>query len=72
MLDERPQQRSQPENGCPEDQLRGRVLLAEDGRANRYLIQRMLEKAGLTVDFAEDGLQAVQRAVGIRCKAAAI
>jgi signal transduction histidine kinase/ActR/RegA family two-component response regulator len=43
--------------------LRGRVLLAEDMPANQHLIRRLLEKAGLMVDVAENGQQAIEKAV---------
>lgn len=37
-----------------------RVLLAEDGEDNRRLISFLLEKAGVQVEMAENGLQAFQ------------
>lgn len=37
----------------------GRVLVAEDNATNRLLIQILLERTGLTVDFAKDGYEAV-------------
>ncbi len=40
----------------------GRVLLAEDGPDNQRLIAFFLEKAGLEVDLAENGLIACQKA----------
>ena len=43
-----------------------RVLLAEDEPINREVTGCLLQDAGLAVDFAEDGLQAVQRAAGQR------
>ena len=42
--------------------LSGRVLLAEDGPDNQRLIQFILQKAGLDVDLAENGLIACQKA----------
>lgn len=45
--------------------LRGRILLAEDGRDNRILVQRLLARTELELDLAEDGavaLEMVQRA----------
>lgn len=39
--------------------LNGRVLLAEDNPANKMIAQVILEKAGLDVDTAADGLEAV-------------
>lgn len=42
-------------------QFRGRVLLAEDGPENQRLISFLLRKAGLEVDIAADGKEAVQR-----------
>lgn len=38
-----------------------RALVAEDNRANRLLISRMLEQTGLDVEFAEDGEEAVSK-----------
>lgn len=39
-----------------------RVLLVEDNPVNRKVAARLLEKAGLQVEFAENGLEAVQKA----------
>ena len=39
--------------------LNGRILLAEDNPANKMIAQVILEKAGLDVDTAADGLEAV-------------
>ena len=36
-----------------------RLLVAEDNRTNQMLIKSMLKSAGHTIDFAEDGVQAV-------------
>jgi two-component system CheB/CheR fusion protein len=44
------------------ERFRGRVLVAEDTRANQYLIRRILEKVGLTVDLAENGRLAIEKA----------
>lgn len=41
--------------------LHGSVLVVEDNQTNRYVIVRMLEKFGLTVSFAENGQQAIDR-----------
>lgn len=38
----------------------GRVLVVEDNRTNRLVIQALLGKLGLTVDVAEDGEQGVR------------
>ncbi|MFI5315487.1 MAG: ATP-binding protein [Myxococcota bacterium] len=43
--------------------MRGRVLLAEDGADNRALIERVLQRAGLTVELAEDGREAHAKAM---------
>jgi len=40
--------------------LEGRVLVAEDGRDNQRLIQLLLERTGLVVDVADNGLIACQ------------
>jgi signal transduction histidine kinase len=44
--------------------LSGRVLLAEDVRTNRLLIEKILNKAGLTVTTAENGAEALGLALG--------
>ncbi|HUY33308.1 MAG TPA: ATP-binding protein [Pirellulales bacterium] len=44
-------------------QLNGRVLLVEDGPDNRRLTSYILIKAGAKVSFAEDGLEAVEKAL---------
>jgi signal transduction histidine kinase/ActR/RegA family two-component response regulator len=40
-----------------------RLLLAEDGPDNRRLLAFMLGKAGATLEFAEDGRQAIEMAI---------
>jgi len=40
-------------------ELKGRVLLAEDNPANQMIAKTMLQKAGLKVDVAANGLEAV-------------
>jgi signal transduction histidine kinase len=44
-------------------QLRGRVLVAEDGDDNQRLIARLLGRAGLEVEIAANGRRAVDRAL---------
>ena len=56
----------QKKTACAEDILRRdysgrRILLAEDEPINREITQIMLEEAGLIVDIAEDGLEAIER-----------
>lgn len=43
--------------------IQGRILLAEDNPVNRKLFERILTDAGATVDVAENGQVAVQKAV---------
>ncbi|GGB22858.1 ATP-binding protein [Allosediminivita pacifica] len=43
-----------------------RLLVADDNATNRKILARFLEPAGAQVDFAETGLAAVQRSLGIR------
>jgi len=43
-------------------QFKGQVLVAEDVRPNRILIEKMLAKFGIRCEFAENGLQAVDKA----------
>ncbi|HTO53008.1 MAG TPA: ATP-binding protein [Myxococcota bacterium] len=43
--------------------LQGRVLLAEDARDSRALIERILSRAGLTVELAENGREAHAKAM---------
>ena len=39
------------------------ILLVEDNEANQLLIKKILEKAGYSVDLADNGLEAVERAL---------
>ena len=41
----------------------GRVLVADDGESNRNLVKLVLSRAGVDVDLAEDGRQAVDLAL---------
>ncbi len=43
-----------------------RLLVAEDNRTNRLLIKSMLKNAGHAIEFAQDGVEAVERYVGNR------
>jgi signal transduction histidine kinase len=47
-------------------ELRGRVLLAEDGLDNQRLLTRVLRKVGLEIALAEDGRQAVAKVLAAR------
>jgi signal transduction histidine kinase/ActR/RegA family two-component response regulator len=47
----------------PSHLARGRVLLADDAPDNRKLMQRLLERAGLEVETAENGRVAVDKAL---------
>jgi len=38
-----------------------KVLLVEDNRVNQTVARRMLERMGCQVDFADDGLQALEQ-----------
>jgi PAS domain S-box-containing protein len=52
-----------PEAGSREDELAGlRLLVAEDNRVNRLLIQKFLKDADLELEFAHDGAEAVDKA----------
>jgi CheY-like chemotaxis protein len=51
-----------PESAGVAARLTGRVLLVEDTAANRYLVQTILHKAGLTVELAENGQEACRKA----------
>jgi signal transduction histidine kinase len=44
-------------------QLHGRVLVAEDGIDNQRLIERLLSRAGLELEFAGDGRAAIDQAL---------
>jgi len=46
--------------------LHARILLAEDGPDNQRLIRYLLEKAGASVELAEDGRIAVEKAAAAR------
>ena len=48
--------------GSAAQKLAGRVLLAEDSPDNRNILRFFLERAGVTVEVAENGKVAVQRA----------
>ena len=48
---------------APQAQMRGRVLLAEDGPDNQLLLATHLRKGGLDVTLAENGRIAVERAL---------
>jgi signal transduction histidine kinase/CheY-like chemotaxis protein len=50
----------------PLKRLRGHVLLAEDGKDNQRLIRLLLQRHGLEVEIAENGLQALERAESAR------
>jgi CheY-like chemotaxis protein/HPt (histidine-containing phosphotransfer) domain-containing protein len=50
----------------PAGVLAGHILLAEDGPDNQRIISLFLRKAGATVEIAEDGLIAVERAMNER------
>ena len=54
-------ERASPAGGTPAMRLRGRVLLVEDGQDNQKLISFILRKAGLEVELASNGVQAVAR-----------
>lgn len=45
-----------------ERKFRGLVLVVEDNSVNAMVNRVLLEKAGVTVEVAEDGLQAVEKA----------
>lgn len=50
-----------PTAKAPQADTHLRLLVAEDNRTNRMLIKSMLKSAGHLVEFAEDGVQAVER-----------
>jgi len=58
---ERPPTRASARASGPAATLRGRVLLAEDGRDNQYLIAFYLRRAGAEVDIAVNGRVALER-----------
>jgi len=53
----------EPSRRLTEQQLRGKVLVAEDNADNRLLIRRYLVRMGIEVLLAEDGRQAVSMAI---------
>ena len=44
----------------------GNILVAEDARTNQVLIKSLLKRLGLKVTIAEDGIQAVQKALTLQ------
>jgi len=58
--------RRQEKPPATEARLEGRVLVAEDGPDNQRLFRLVLEKAGLTVEIAENGEVACQMALASR------
>jgi PAS domain S-box-containing protein len=59
-LSEGPEHRQADGAGAAPGLLRGRVLLAEDGRENQVVLAAYLRKAGLEVAIANDGREAVE------------
>lgn len=55
--------REGPADAGQNQTLRGRVLLAEDGPDNQRLILLLLQQSGLTVDLAENGRIACEKAL---------
>ncbi|MDX1588083.1 MAG: response regulator [Oleiphilaceae bacterium] len=47
----------------PAGQLEGRILLAEDGHDNQILLATILRKQGLAVEIADNGQEAVEKAL---------
>lgn len=54
----------------PQIELRGRILLAEDGHDNQRLIAYLLRKAGAQVDIVGDGAVAVQQVARVNADGA--
>jgi signal transduction histidine kinase/DNA-binding NarL/FixJ family response regulator/HPt (histidine-containing phosphotransfer) domain-containing protein len=50
----------------PDQPIRGHVLLVEDNPVNRQVAQRLLALAGLSIDCAENGREAVDRIAATR------
>ncbi|MBK6982547.1 MAG: response regulator [Betaproteobacteria bacterium] len=55
-----------PAESMPGSPLAGRVLLVEDNAVNREIARAMLARGNVTVDCAEDGLEAVEHAAATR------
>ncbi|MFD1257003.1 PAS domain S-box protein [Mucilaginibacter terrae] len=53
-------------NNTAEIGLKMNVLVADDNQINRLLINKVLKKWGIQADFAENGLEAVQKTVANR------
>jgi CheY-like chemotaxis protein len=51
-----------PQRSRTIQQLRGSILLAEDGKDNQRLIRLLLQRHGLEVEIADNGRAAVERA----------
>jgi len=54
---------NQSTDNCAGTQFTGRILVAEDAKDNQRLIKLLLEKLGFEVTIAEDGEQAVAKAL---------
>ncbi len=52
-----------PKTVCENQRFEGRILVAEDNASNRILIGKLLNKRGLEPVFAENGLEAVEKAM---------
>jgi CheY-like chemotaxis protein len=48
----------------PENQLNLKVLVVDDNQINRLLLNKLLQRWGISTDFAENGLQAVEKIEG--------
>jgi CheY-like chemotaxis protein/HPt (histidine-containing phosphotransfer) domain-containing protein len=46
---------------CLDTKLSGHILIAEDNEVNQKLVQAMLEKTGLKITFANDGLEVLEK-----------
>jgi CheY-like chemotaxis protein len=58
------QQKIEVEQSCHWQFPHARVLVVDDGEENRELVKLLLEEAGLSVDEAENGQLAVEKATG--------
>jgi signal transduction histidine kinase/HPt (histidine-containing phosphotransfer) domain-containing protein/ActR/RegA family two-component response regulator len=57
------------QNACPEEECKARILLVDDNPVNQEVARIVLQNAGLMVDLADNGAEAVERVQETRYRA---